>query len=226
MLLNLLSSNATLLQIFIILAGFIFSIGFHEFAHAKSAQMFGDNTPVYDGRVTLNPIAHLDPIGTLFIFLAPFGWGKPVEVNPQNMGMYPERKYLISSLAGPVANMFLSLIILLISWGFVFSLNNFLGSMDLLTAQSIFDSLKTLFFINISLAIFNLIPIPPLDGSKIFSVILPYDARMKFEPFILKYGIIVLLVIMLPIFGGNSIIGIFITPLISLITNGAYSLIM
>ena len=215
--------------IFLYIAGLIFSIGFHEFSHAKSAQLMGDNTPVYQGRVTLNPLAHLDPIGFLAILFAPFGWGKPVEVNPQNMGMYPERKYFISSIVGPLSNIFLAGVILLITWGYLNFIKLGVLHINLTDLKSIYYVLEMLFSLNIVLAIFNLIPIPPLDGSKIWPTILPIDIRQRVEPFIFKYGIYLLVLIALPIIpmnGGTvSLASIIISPITDFIINHTIGLI-
>lgn len=225
MLYNLIIHNASITTIVIFMLGFIFSIGFHEFSHAKSAQMMGDLTPVYQGRVTLNPLAHLDPIGTLLMFFAPFGWGKPVEVNPNSMGNYPERKYFISSIVGPISNLFLAVVILII-----------LAVLHYLVTQNIYSTFTTqaynilvpplglLFSTNIFLALFNLIPIPPLDGSKIWPVILPYDIRVVVEPLMEKYSFVLLLLLVFPLFGGQSIASILVNPIYTFITSFLFNL--
>lgn len=230
MLLNLLlSQNISILTIIIFVVGFIFSIGFHEFSHAKSAQLLGDLTPVYQGRVTLNPLAHLDPIGTVMMFFAFFGWGKPVEVNPQNMGMYPERKYFISSIVGPISNIFLATVIFFITWGLVWVTKNFNVSINSETFIAVFVALQLLFSVNIVLAIFNLIPIPPLDGSKIWGVILPYNARIRVEPFLEQYSLILMVALALPIIptsnGSVSIAGLVTTPIVGFVTQNVFGII-
>lgn len=224
MLLNLILQNYDFIIIAIVIAGFIFSIGFHEFAHAKSAQLLGDPTPAYQGRVTINPIAHLDPIGTVAMLIAPFGWGKPVQVNPANMGSYPERKYFLTSICGPLANVTLAFICFLVCWGIVILLNAHALPTNVLT--SVFYGFRILFSLNIVLAIFNLLPIPPLDGSKIWGVILPVDMREKFEPFIERYSLFLMILLIVPIFGSESIASIIVSPVTGFITENVFKLIL
>ena len=216
----------TTFGILLFIAGLIFSISFHEFSHAKSAQLMGDKTPEYQGRVTLNPLAHLEPVGLLALLVFPFGWGKPVQVNPDNMGLYPERKYFISSIVGPLSNIFLCFVIFLITWVYtiIFSSNNFgINRSDL---SSIYIVFQLLFSLNLTLAFFNLIPIPPLDGSKIWPIILPSNIREKVEPFIFKYGIFLLLLLVFPIIpsgnGTTSLVNILISPGINFITDNVF----
>jgi Zn-dependent protease len=148
------------LEILIILIPIlIFSLCFHEFAHGYIAYKLGDNTAERNGRLTLNPLHHLDPIGSLMILFVGFGWAKPVPVNPSNF-KNPRNDMIKVAFAGPASNLILSLIA-----GSIMRLNNIL----LLTSnESILIALYFFIFINISLAIFNLIPIAPLDGSQIF----------------------------------------------------------
>lgn len=226
MLESLLASNISIIAIIVFIVAFLFSIGFHEFSHAMSAHLLGDETPKYQGRLTLNPIAHLDPLGTFMIFFGPLGWGKPVEVNPYNMGDKPEQKYFLTSIMGPISNIVLSAFFLLlyILWGYLnrsFSIP--LSYIDLISINTV---LKLLFILNIGLAIFNLIPIPPLDGSKIWAVILPYNARIWFERYLNQYGFVLLIILILPILpGGGSILSSFTGPIISFITDKAFALI-
>lgn len=153
LLFNLINQPALILGFLISL---LVAISIHEFAHAWAAEFYGDSTPRLMGRLTLNPLAHLDLLGTIFLLLAGFGWGKPVIVNPRNF-KNPKLDNLTVSLAGPLANLVLAILL-----GLIY---RFLNLPDIV---NIFLSL--LIFFNLVLMIFNLIPIPPLDGSKILSI--------------------------------------------------------
>lgn len=177
-------------QIFIILA-LIFSIILHEMAHGHMANWLGDPTARLQGRLSINPLVHIDPIGSVLVpallffsnagFL--FGWAKPVPYNPYNLSdqKYGEAKV---SAAGPAVNLILAFIFAMI-----------IRSADILNLSASFIELASyIVYINILLALFNLIPIPPLDGSKIWPVFLPYAAQIKYQEFsraIERYGILV-----------------------------------
>ncbi len=137
----------------------MFALSFHEFAHAWMASKCGDNTAARMGRLTLNPLAHLDPIGSLMILFVGFGWAKPVPVDGRNL-KDPRKDMMKVAAAGPLSNLLLALMARL--------LFRFLNSTQLLT-DSLFILLIYFTRINITLAVFNLIPVAPLDGSQIFS---------------------------------------------------------
>ena len=155
----------------------------HEFAHGYVAWRLGDPTAKMQGRLTLNPLAHLDPIGTLLLFLFYFGWAKPVPVNPHYF-RHPRTDMIWVALAGPISNVIFALVL-----GLAFRpLMNY----GLIEPYGLFYKMITLgVFLNLMLAFFNLLPIPPLDGSKVVSGLLPIqylDAWEKFErvgPFVL-----------------------------------------
>ncbi|MFA5536685.1 MAG: site-2 protease family protein [Bacillota bacterium] len=159
------------------------AITFHEYAHGKVAALLGDPTPAQHGRLTLNPLAHLDPIGTLMLLVARFGWAKPVPVNPYYFRGDRRRGMLLVGLAGPAMNLvlaYLAAVALKITWGINLYLQGFF---------------QDLLWINIALAVFNLIPIPPLDGSKILANILPSRFTGLFMQ-LESYGTIILLLLL------------------------------
>ncbi len=192
------------------------AITIHEFSHAWSADRLGDPTPRLQGRLTLNPLAHLDPLGTLMLLIARFGWGKPVQFDPFNL-RHPRRDAAIISLAGPASNLLLALL----SSGLLRLLFSY--RLGILSSSSLFtyfaiSLLQPIIILNVVLAIFNLVPIHPLDGFKIVGGILPSDKAREWyqlEP----YGMIFLLFLIFPIFGGSSPISQLISPAINFLLN-------
>lgn len=150
----------------------VIAISFHEYAHAFAADKFGDTTPRAQGRLTLNPMAHLDPFGFVLLLFAGVGWGRPVMINPNNFTSNKSRATCEAwvSLAGPLTNFILAIIFTIIYYalGTFAQSSQFMGIIALLVLYTI--------YINIGLGVFNLIPLPPLDGEKIFRNILPYNA--------------------------------------------------
>ena len=198
--------------------GVLIAITFHEFAHGYAAYLLGDDTAKREGRLSLNPFAHLDPIGTLMLLVAGFGWGKPVHVNPRNYTrkMSMEKGEAIVSLAGPLMNFILAIIFTLIYCAiFKFASLSFMtsnvGTIVLLLISSTIS-------VNIGLGVFNLIPLPPLDGSKIIMPFLPYNAK---QWFINNEQIFYIIFVLIWITG---IAGTVITPAINGISNGIFSL--
>jgi Zn-dependent protease len=175
----------------LMLPGLIVGLTFHEFAHAFSASLLGDNFARRQGRVSLNPLRHLTPLGTLAILFLPIGWGKPVQVNLYNF-QHPRRDYLLSSLAGPLANLLLAAICLGLTH-FTKHTFQYEGWMRYVLIQThVFLIMAVL--INVSLATLNLLPIPPLDGSKIWPCLLP-NVKPTFTPRINNFFLIVFLVL-------------------------------
>lgn len=186
-------------------------IGFHEFCHAFAANQLGDTLPARQGRVTLNPLAHLDPFGTIMLLIIGFGWGKPVQFNPFGLKVSPKTATLLVSLAGPLSNFAAAgLLAIPIKLEMVPYINPLSGSTAFLDArvQSTEDYvglfLTSAVFLNCILGVFNLIPIHPLDGFKVALGLLPDDLSEEFGK-LAQYGPGILMVlIVLPFFTGWS----------------------
>ena len=192
--------NSDPLLFVLIVAAIIGAIGLHEYAHALTADLQGDRMPRAMGRLTPNPIKHLDPVGTLFIVLVGFGWGKPVEFRPQALSSQRFGAAMVA-LAGPLMNLLLAFIAALVAVQFGEGLPDFFNTF-----------LSVFFSINVLLAVFNLIPLPPLDGSRLLTIFLP-PKRQNVIFFLDKYGFIILLGVLL--FGGFT----FIDPIIDAVGN-------
>ena len=177
---------ATLFVIFCILP-------LHEYAHGWMAERLGDHTARYAGRLTLNPLASLDPIGALFLLLFGFGWAKPVPVDPRYFKK-PKRDMALTALAGPVSNLLASLVGAILYYVLVLILAA-AGISTPLFVQAFFSAYIT---INVALAVFNLLPIPPLDGSKIVGAFLSNRAMYAYY----RYQNIIVLVLFLLLFSG------------------------
>lgn len=170
------------------LPGLLIAMTIHEFAHAYVAHRLGDPTPRLQGRLTLNPVAHIDPMGLLMLVFFRFGWGRSVEVNPSYFRNY--RKGMVwVSLAGPASNLLLGLVVAL-TYGLMAKLAPFL-----LLSQVFRQITVGIMLYNVYLAVFNLIPIPPLDGSKILVGILPAQSAYRYHESVHRYGPILLLVL-------------------------------
>ncbi|WP_191559935.1 site-2 protease family protein [Metabacillus idriensis] len=165
----------------------------HEFAHAYVAYKFGDPTAKNQGRLTLSPLAHLDPIGTLLIFIAGFGWAKPVPVN-RFYFKNPRLAGVLVSVAGPLSNLVIAFIGMSL-WYILLSAGAF-SSFSTGTAESIQQFFNILVSLNITLFIFNLFPFPPLDGYRIIEDLAPSGVRAKMTQFE-NYGIVIFLVLVL-----------------------------
>lgn len=166
----------------------------HESAHAWMASRLGDDTGRLSGRITLNPMAHLSPVGTVMMFLFGFGFAKAVPVNINNFPPKKRKLYFgITAVAGPLSNLLLSLIFALISNGILFSATKNMEFSDLARAAYTFFFYAS--YINVSLAVFNLLPIPPLDGSRVLTAVLPdriYYKIMGYERYMM-YGLFILI---------------------------------
>lgn len=168
------------------LPGLVIALVIHEYAHAKAADVMGDFTPRMTGRLTLNPMAHIDPIGLIMLLVVRFGWAKPVMINARNFRNWRQGELLVA-LAGPMANLLVAFISLLVM-AVLFKLGMFSEGVRLVL------SMMVLF--NINFAIFNMLPLPPLDGSKVLMVLLP--GRLAYKLMSLeRYSFIILIFLMM-----------------------------
>jgi Zn-dependent protease len=166
------------------LPGVFIGLSLHEFSHALAAYFMGDKTAKDAGRLTIDPRSHIDLLGFITLLIAGFGWAKPVPINPWN---FKKRKTgtIIVSLAGPIMNLFIAFITLFFIFGFqIFQWDN----------EILFNIVMGIFYVNISLFVFNLLPIPPLDGSKILASVLPEQLEEKFYA-IEKYSYLILIML-------------------------------
>ena len=174
---------------------FILLVAFpvHELAHAMTAYWLGDPTPKYDGRLTLNPLAHLDLFGSILILMAGLGWAKPVRFNPNALRTDPRTGAMLVAAAGPISNLILAMLIALL-WRAVLPPLQFAGSNEL---TSIIDLLLSQFaLINVALFFFNLIPLAPLDGFTVLRGLLPRPLAYQLDK-IQPYSFIIFLVLFL-----------------------------
>ncbi|KKU91338.1 hypothetical protein A3H89_04635 [Candidatus Amesbacteria bacterium RIFCSPLOWO2_02_FULL_48_11] len=199
--LNLIFSNPS--AFIVIFGGIILAIGIHEAAHAFTADFLGDPTPRSLGRTTLNPLAHLDPLGTLVILVTGFfGWGKPAPFDPYNL-RDPRRDTALIALAGPASNIVLAVIFSLV--------------LRFTALPPIFNIiLFSLVTLNINLALFNLLPVPPLDGSKIAGLFMSHESALRYQS---QSNPLLLLLLILPLLGGVSLAYLLISPLSRLLLN-------
>ena len=204
--------QGTLYMLILIMPGLLLSLTIHEFAHARTALAFGDPTAKHMGRVSLNPLRHLDPIGTVMIIITSmagigFGWAKPVPVNPYNL--HPRRLGEVAvSLAGPASNLALAVVTGLLLKVCMIIGPHVLGQALYIAAGMM---LRVTMMVNVALCVFNLIPIFPLDGHHILREILPRQMQPGFMQWQLRFGTMALLAI------------VFAPRLISMATRGGYS---
>lgn len=204
---NYLFSNPLIFVVY--LFSLLTAIAFHEFSHAFAADHLGDPTPRLQGRLKLNPMAHVDWMGMLFLMMFGFGWGKPVEFDPYNL-KNPRRDAAIISIAGPISNFVLAIALSIVL------------KLIILFDQSILTTIGLLIFVpmirmNVLLGVFNLLPIHPLDGFKIVGGILPADKAHEWYS-LQRYGMFFLLLMILPI-GGSSMLDKILSPLVSFFTS-------
>jgi len=198
----------------LLIIAFALSLSIHEAAHAYMADRMGDPTARLMGRVSLNPLAHLDPLGTLLPFFllltgSPiiFGWGKPVPFDPYNL-RHPRRDAALISFAGPASNItFATLLSLIIHLAHLF-----LGP----TASIIELFLAPIVVLNVMWGLFNLLPLHPLDGGKVLIGLLPHDLAYKWDEILHQYGLIILIFLIFPFFGISAVI-LILSPVINFI---------
>lgn len=207
-----------LLALLLTMPGVIIAITFHEFAHAFAAYKLGDDTPRRQNRLNLNPLSHIDPIGFFMLIFVHFGWGKPVQINPTNFNRKRtmSAQEAIVALAGPLMNILIAIILTII----LFAISTFakafcitqVGFIIILTIQMAIS-------VNIGLGVFNLIPLPPLDGSKILMHFLSYKAKQWFTD---NQRIFYMIFIIMWV---TNLLGYVISPVINLVSTGIYSLV-
>lgn len=199
----------------------LLSLSLHETAHGFAAWRLGDPTARNMGRLTLNPVKHLDPIGTLCMLLAGFGWAKPVPINTRNLRK-PRRDMALCALAGPLSNLLLAIVFVLLLRFIGYGWLARIVPTSQFTYNVAYFSILFLYygvFMNVTLAIFNLLPIPPLDGSRILFLLLPPRLYFKIAPYERYITIAVMLLLLL---GPLSNL---ISLLTSLIVKGLFSLV-
>lgn len=201
--------NDFILQFVYLIVALVIAITVHEFSHAWTALLLGDHTAESQGRVSLNPVRHLDPFGMVMVVMAGFGWGRPTPVNPFNLRIGPRAGFAIVAAAGPISNILTAILFALpLSLGLVTVAASLPFGIQLILL------LQYIIFLNIVLAVFNLLPIPPMDGFNFLLGVLPSKAAASVAK-LAPYGPIVLLVLIaLPWFipGVNPIAWI-VTPI-------------
>ena len=211
---SILSGNFDIYSFLLRIPVVLLALSIHECAHGYTAYKMGDPTAKYFGRLTLNPVKHLDIIGTIYMFMFGFGWAKPVPVNARNFNN-PRKGMAITALAGPVSNVLLSFLglilynttyLIMTQTRIIYNSSEFV--LNIFTVLLVFFSM--FHYLNLSLAIFNLIPLPPLDGSRIAFVLLP--DRLYFN--VMKYEQTIQIILMVCL-----CLGILDVPLRFLITN-------
>lgn len=213
-LVNIFSGGFNLLSLLLTIPGVLIAITFHEYAHAFAADRLGDDTPRNQGRLNLNPLSHLDPFGVIMLIFAHIGWGKPVQINPNNFTRKISTRAgeAIVSLAGPLMNFILAFVFAIAFYAVQIFWPSFALTSEV--GKIIMNMIQYTVIVNVGLGVFNLIPLPPLDGSKILMAFLSYNAKRWFEEHTQIFYIIFLIIWITPI---SSMI---ISPIISAITGG------
>ncbi len=198
-----------IIEMLTMLPGILIALTFHEFAHGFAAYAMGDETAKNAGRLSLDPRKHIDPLGFIMLFIMRFGWAKPVPINENNFKNERLGLFLVS-IAGISMNLFLALLFQMILF----------FTADIIQISAYIDVMRAVVWINIMLAAFNLLPIPPLDGSKIIYTFLPKNLRFTFYKYE-SYGSIILIILLLT--GGISLL---LNPVISALISFLNSIIL
>lgn len=203
--------TSLILQKLYYLPGIFIAISFHEFSHALAAYFLGDRTAKNMGRLTLDPRAHIDIVGFLALLIAGFGWAKPVPINPLN---FKNRRLgtILVSIAGPIMNLLLAFITMIIMF-FVFEIFQS-------TSETAYNIIEGIFIMNAILCVFNLIPLPPLDGSKILASILPgylEDKMYELE----RYSSIILIILIF-----SNVLDKILTPMVTFLINNIQAVVV
>lgn len=213
---------AYLLETLIFILAFVISISFHERSHAWAAWKLGDDTAYLAGRLTMNPLAHVDWIGLLMVVFAHIGWAKPVPINPVRFRGPMKRGIVLVSVAGPVSNLILAagsafLLVPASRWLPSGTVRDLLVYATSTSGGAVYISgigfLLAMFYLNVSLAVFNLLPVPPLDGYKVLGAVLPdrlYYAVMRYEQYI---GLVFLAIVLFAGSGLSYVINLVARPL-------------
>lgn len=210
---NLMSGANNLQEILLTLPGLILALTVHEYSHARASDRLGDPTPERQGRLTLNPFAHMDLMGTICLLFGGFGWGKPVEIDPSYY-RNPARDSAIVAAAGPISNFILAFILFII----MALMERFCTTINY-TVSLIYTIIYLAAYINLGLGLFNLLPLPPLDGSKILRYFLKGKA-LEFMYTLERYSTIIILVLFI-----SKLPSMILSPLSEWISNGMRSLI-
>lgn len=208
----------SLMGLLLTLPGVIIAITFHEFAHAYAAYKLGDDTAKMQGRLNLNPLSHMDPVGFVLLIFAHVGWGKPVQINPRNF----DRKYSASageaivSVAGPLMNFILAIVFTVLYFVLLKFATSFILSQ---VGMIIITIIQSTIIVNVGLGVFNLIPLPPLDGSKIFRNFMSYNVKQWLDKYERVFYIVFLVLWI------SGLAGKIISPIIELISTGLINII-
>lgn len=185
-------------QLIYFVPAFVIAIAVHEASHALTATLLGDPSPKAAGRLSLNPLRHLDPLGTVTLFIVGFGWGKPVFVNPSAFRVNPRTGMALTAVAGPLSNIITATVFGMFYRFFLYPsavsglITNPAGPSQ--TTMIVLQLVNAIAYINVVLAVFNLIPLPPLDGFSVLMGILPKRAALRIAP-LAQYGPGVLLLL-------------------------------